>query len=114
MERDLEELKEKVDLSLKTATEELNSANTAVSKFRERMEEELVSFKRQKVEMEQKRVEWGSVVDLNVGGTKYSTSLSTLTAVKSSMLAAMFSGRHELARDKKGNVFIDRDGSLFK
>ena len=30
------------------------------------------------------------------------------------MLAAMFSGRHELDTDSEGRYFIDRDGTYFK
>lgn len=30
------------------------------------------------------------------------------------MLAAMFSGRHELDTDSEGQYFIDRDGAYFK
>ena len=30
------------------------------------------------------------------------------------MLAAMFSGRHELKREEDGTVFIDRDGTHFR
>eukprot|EP00696_Hemimastix_kukwesjijk_P019397 gnl/Hemi2/8649_TR2997_c0_g1_i1.p1 gnl/Hemi2/8649_TR2997_c0_g1~~gnl/Hemi2/8649_TR2997_c0_g1_i1.p1 ORF type:complete len:152 (+),score=30.01 gnl/Hemi2/8649_TR2997_c0_g1_i1:6-461(+) len=41
----------------------------------------------------------GSIVWLNVGGSKFATSLSTLAAVPGSMLGAMFSGLHTLARD---------------
>jgi hypothetical protein len=58
-------------------------------------------------------VEEDGVVDLNVGGTLYSTTRTTLLR-HDSMLAAMFSGRHELKRRADGRVFIDRDGELFK
>ncbi len=53
------------------------------------------------------------VVDLNVGGTLYSTSRATLVRYDS-MLARMFSGRHELKRRPDGRVFIDRDGDRFR
>jgi hypothetical protein len=53
------------------------------------------------------------VVDLNVGGTLYSTSRATLMRYDS-MLARMFSGRHEIKRRADGRVFIDRDGERFR
>ncbi len=53
------------------------------------------------------------VVDLNVGGMLYSTTRTTLLRYDS-MLAAMFSGRHELKRRADRRVFIDRDGELSK
>lgn len=53
-------------------------------------------------------------VRLDVGGKYYSTSVSNLTKYSGSMLAAMFSGRHQVVKDEKGRVFIDRDGKLFR
>ena len=53
-------------------------------------------------------------VKLNVGGSKFETTLSTLTRYPESMLGAMFSGRHELPPDEEGRVFIDRDGTHFR
>eukprot|EP00697_Spironema_sp_BW2_P008492 gnl/Spiro4/23100_TR11423_c0_g1_i1.p2 gnl/Spiro4/23100_TR11423_c0_g1~~gnl/Spiro4/23100_TR11423_c0_g1_i1.p2 ORF type:complete len:215 (+),score=70.60 gnl/Spiro4/23100_TR11423_c0_g1_i1:44-646(+) len=54
------------------------------------------------------------IVQLNVSGECFSTRLSTLTRVRGSMLEAMFSGRHELARDTDGRVFIDRPSAPFR
>ncbi|XP_053392162.1 BTB/POZ domain-containing protein KCTD7-like [Mercenaria mercenaria] len=53
------------------------------------------------------------VVELNVGGKMMTTLLSTLTKDPDSMLAAMFSGRHVISKDKDGRFFIDCDGHLF-
>ena len=55
-----------------------------------------------------------SIVDINVGGHIYTTSLSTLTRFSESMLGAMFSGRQSVAKDSRGNFFIDRDGAMFR
>lgn len=54
------------------------------------------------------------IVNLNVGGTLYTTYLSTLKRFPESMLARMFSGKHTVSTDDKGNYFIDRDGKLFR
>lgn len=54
-----------------------------------------------------------SVIELNVGGTIVVTTISTLTAYPDSMLTAMFSGRHELAKDGEGRIFLDRSSSAF-
>ena len=57
-------------------------------------------------------------VKLNVGGTLFHTTVSTLTspAAHSSMLHAMFahSGHFPLELDDKGAVFLDRDPQLFR
>eukprot|EP01133_Synstelium_polycarpum_P010215 gene10215-11901_t len=54
------------------------------------------------------------LVLLNVGGYKYTTTKQTLRSYADSYLGVMFSGRFPLQKDKKGRVFIDRDGDLFK
>ena len=51
---------------------------------------------------------------VNVGGTLYTTRLSTLRKDPTSMLAAMFSGRHVIERTNDGRFFIDREGGSFK
>ena len=59
-------------------------------------------------------ISFPSVVNLNVGGQIYTTSLATLTKYSESMLGAMFSGRFAAQKDSNGNYFIDRDGALFR
>ncbi|GAB1603056.1 uncharacterized protein LOC115215506 [Argonauta hians] len=53
-------------------------------------------------------------IKLDVGGHEFTTSVFTLTQVQDSMLAAMFSGRHEIKQEADGSVFIDRDGTHFR
>uniref|UniRef100_A0A7N8XUK7 Potassium channel tetramerization domain containing 14 n=1 Tax=Mastacembelus armatus TaxID=205130 RepID=A0A7N8XUK7_9TELE len=55
-----------------------------------------------------------SVVQLNVGGHLFSTSLSTLRKHPDSKLADLFSGQPKLRTDSHGRYFIDRDGSHFR
>lgn len=55
-----------------------------------------------------------SILNLNVGGYVYTTTLDTVTRDPNSMLEAMFSGRQRIATDTRGNYFIDRDGALFR
>ncbi|CAL8365251.1 unnamed protein product [Lota lota] len=57
--------------------------------------------------------EFPEVIPLNVGGTYFTTRLSTLRRYEDTMLAAMFSGRHYIPRDAEGRFFIDRDGAYF-
>ena len=42
------------------------------------------------------------VVPINVGGHRFMTRRSTLCKYEDSMLAAMFSGRHQLDKDRNG------------
>ena len=52
-------------------------------------------------------------INLNVGGTKYSTTYDTLVKY-SSYFQAMFSGKFSLETDDEGYFFIDRNGRLFE
>jgi len=54
-----------------------------------------------------------SIVELNIGGATFATSLTTLRADADSMLAALFSGDYQLDTDSAGRAFIDRDGRYF-
>lgn len=55
-----------------------------------------------------------SMVDLNVGGTVFETSRSTLVQQSGSFLEAMLSGRHPVSRDRYGRIFVDRDPEHFR
>ena len=54
------------------------------------------------------------MVTLNVGGVIYTTLRQTLQKYPGSMLAAMFSGRHDPQTDSQGAHFIDRNGTYFR
>ncbi|XP_037045499.1 BTB/POZ domain-containing protein KCTD3 [Bradysia coprophila] len=55
----------------------------------------------------------GDIVNLNVGGTKFSTSRQTLTWIPDTFFTALLSGRISSLRDDTGAIFIDRDPHLF-
>eukprot|EP01062_Namystynia_karyoxenos_P073109 TRINITY_DN69957_c0_g1_i1.p1 TRINITY_DN69957_c0_g1~~TRINITY_DN69957_c0_g1_i1.p1 ORF type:complete len:320 (+),score=59.53 TRINITY_DN69957_c0_g1_i1:74-961(+) len=61
-----------------------------------------------------KRCRIDDIVELNVGGKRFTTFRSTLERAHGSMLAALASGRHELARDASGAIFIDRHPMYFE
>lgn len=54
------------------------------------------------------------VVELNVGGVHYTTSLESLLQDKVSLLNQLFSNKDQLLKDAKGRYFLDRDGVLFR
>ena len=54
------------------------------------------------------------VIELNVGGHYFTTSLSTLLYESGSVLSNMFTGNIRVAKDSRGRYFIDRDGVLFR
>ena len=61
-----------------------------------------------------KDVHFSETVHLNVGGHLFITSKSTLLNDPNSILAAMFSQRFKLEKQKDGSYFVDRDGTHFR
>jgi hypothetical protein len=56
-----------------------------------------------------------TIINLNVGGHRYTTSKHTLCKNRPSMLSTMFSSDNfKLTCDSEGYYFIDRNGELFK
>lgn len=57
-----------------------------------------------------------SIIKLNVGGVYYTTTRTTLTMYKDSMLARMFSEDNIslCQKDEDGRYFIDRNGKIFE
>lgn len=52
-------------------------------------------------------------IKVNVGGTKYMSTQTTLCRYSKSFLGTMFSGHYALPIDDDGYFFIDRDGAIF-
>ncbi|RNA21503.1 BTB POZ domain-containing KCTD3 [Brachionus plicatilis] len=53
------------------------------------------------------------IINLNVGGQKFSTSRQTLCSVPDSFFSSLMSGRIPSCRDEQGYIFIDRDPKYF-
>ncbi|CAF3496126.1 unnamed protein product [Rotaria socialis] len=53
------------------------------------------------------------IINLNVGGQRFSTSRQTLTWISDSFFTAMLNGLISTNRDDQGYIFIDRDPKLF-
>lgn len=60
-------------------------------------------------------IDSSDILELNVGGRAFTTKRGTLTLVKDSLLAQMFSGRWEcsLSLDREGRIFLDWDPDCF-
>ncbi|KAK0409741.1 hypothetical protein QR680_004727 [Steinernema hermaphroditum] len=54
------------------------------------------------------------IVNLNVGGQRFSTSKQTLTSVPDTFFTSLLSGRIPLVKDETGAIFVDRDPLLFR
>ena len=80
-----------------------------VESERAKIKAEIEAYKAEKERIEAVNVRDDDLINLNVGGTKLTTTRSTLCQVEDSLLAAMFSGRWEdnIKRDQDGAVFFD-------
>ncbi|KAM9382923.1 BTB/POZ domain-containing protein KCTD3 [Phaethornis superciliosus] len=55
----------------------------------------------------------GEIIQLNVGGTRFSTSRQTLMWIPDSFFSSLLSGRISTLKDETGAIFIDRDPAAF-
>lgn len=84
-----------------------------LSKAREALDVERAAFDEEKARVQQVINECEQVT-LNIGGSRFTTTVTTLkNAPSPSLFNAMFSGRHRLKTDESGCYFIDRDGRHF-
>ena len=106
---ELEELLSDFSKQIAEKKDEFLSSLEQAEEYKERLQKEIST-------MEVVRAQWGKVVYLNVGGRHFDVALSTLTERHPySMLAVMFSGRHEVVKEPRDDrVFIDRDPDTFK
>ena len=80
--------------------------NQIIQEERQKMKAELEAFNAYKQGL---NVSNDDVIQLNVGGQKFTTTRSTLRQVNGSLLATMFSGsmEHGLKHDKDGAIVLD-------
>lgn len=91
----------------------LNAATASAGAIHSAVEEERVAWETEKAFVANIQ-KFESIVKINVGGSKFTTTLTTLRRFPDSMIGAMYSGRHELVQDGEGYHFIDRDGTHFR
>eukprot|EP01103_Thecamoeba_quadrilineata_P017168 TRINITY_DN5985_c0_g1_i1.p1 TRINITY_DN5985_c0_g1~~TRINITY_DN5985_c0_g1_i1.p1 ORF type:complete len:562 (+),score=108.68 TRINITY_DN5985_c0_g1_i1:88-1773(+) len=65
-------------------------------------------------QLQQKSDSEDGIIKLNVGGHYFTTTVSTLTRYRESMLGMMFGGRYGVKINTDGSCFIDRDGTQFR
>ena len=108
-----ETLQAEYDKKVKELQGTVEKKQAELQESRDELAAERRDWEEEKERVKQTKV-FEKVVTLDVGGTKYRTTLSTLTKYPDSMLGVMFSGRHNLPQQEDGSYFIDRDGEVFK
>eukprot|EP01032_Pedospumella_encystans_P010211 gene10211-11951_t len=111
------EVKENAAEALKTTTEKNNKlvadATAQAAAIQAESAKERAAWEAEKASVADIQ-KFKPVVKVNVGGTKFTTSLTTLCRFPNTMIGTMYSGRHELVQDEEGYHFIDRDGTHFR
>jgi len=106
----LGEYKDKFKVVFATIDEELVN----VSRFTKYLTDDIALFEKERNDLGLAPYKLpGSRIHLDVGGTFYTTTFETLTAVPDSWIGRMFSGRYPIQVNDDGRVFIDRDGTYF-
>eukprot|EP01125_Pyxidicula_operculata_P020603 TRINITY_DN7648_c0_g1_i1.p1 TRINITY_DN7648_c0_g1~~TRINITY_DN7648_c0_g1_i1.p1 ORF type:complete len:541 (-),score=75.33 TRINITY_DN7648_c0_g1_i1:69-1691(-) len=105
-----------ITLHIQKQYERIRDENEDFMKKVQDLAEKKRRFDEEKQTMKKYEVDFStdSVIKLNVGGTKFQTTRTTLTNMPDTMLASMFSGRYKLSKEDDGCVFIDRDGTHFR
>jgi len=108
---------EVLDLKIRVRKADLSEVAEADFK-RLRCERDELELERKTYEEMRKsvaEVHFSDPIVLDIGGSRFKTSLNTLRQDKGSMLAAMFSGTgFDMTPSEDGSYFIDRDGTHFR
>ena len=97
---------------MQKALEQVGSKILELETSRAELEGEKDAWEEEKITIADTQ-KFGELINLNVGGMRYTVTLATLTSYPDSMLGAMFSGRHTLKKTDENEYFIDRSGRLF-
>ncbi|KAK9806477.1 hypothetical protein WJX73_001328 [Symbiochloris irregularis] len=99
---------------LQNVVQATQTAQQELKQERAKLAEEREAFAEERSRVQQVISDADEQITLNVGGSLYVTSTTTLkNSPLPSLFTAMFSGRHELKRDQKGHYFFDRDPRHF-
>ena len=95
-------------------TEQFTRSTEDLSRKKEEFEGDVQRFEDEVQQMKALHKIQQTKIKLDIGGHVYTTSMQTLARDPNSMIAAMFSGKHELHQETDGSYFIDRDGTYFR
>jgi len=111
--RETEKVHAEALAALEAAVKVKEEAETGAAVIWREARAERAALDAEKAAMEKTYAFQTSIIKLDVGGHKFTTSLPTLTSAPDTYLAALFSGRHSLAPNAEGAIFIDRSGAHF-
>jgi len=101
-----------VSTALETEKSKIKKEREQLQQERQQLEEDKKKWEVQATRLHKSQI--GPKIKLDIGGTIFATSLTTLTVIKESYFVSMFSGRWELKPQEDGSYFIDRDPLVFR
>eukprot|EP00928_Gymnodinium_smaydae_P053507 TRINITY_DN37484_c0_g1_i1.p1 TRINITY_DN37484_c0_g1~~TRINITY_DN37484_c0_g1_i1.p1 ORF type:complete len:640 (+),score=125.43 TRINITY_DN37484_c0_g1_i1:58-1920(+) len=114
VQADVDEARRRINEERSRVEQEGSSRRRSVAHEYEKFRQEYGLFEAERQRLVAPQLAAETTVDLNVGGTIFETARSTIVQQQGSMLEATLSGRHQVARDRSGRVFINRDPEYFR
>lgn len=114
VQADVEEARRRINEDRARVEQEGSQRRRAVAHDYEKFRQEYGLFEAEKQRIVNPQLAAEATVDLNVGGTVFETSRSTLAQQSGSFLEALLSGRHQVSRDRQGRIFVNRDPEHFR
>jgi len=114
VQADVEEARRRMNEEKGRIEQEGHGKRRTVAHEYEKFRQEYGLFEAERQRLVEPQLAAEATVDMNVGGTVFETSRSTLVQQSGSFLEAVLSGRHQISRDRSSRVFINRDPEYFR
>merc|ERR1719446_2039461 len=114
VQADVEEARRRLNEEKARLEQESHAKRRTVAHEYEKFRQEYGLFEAERQRLVEPQLAAEATVDLNVGGTVFETSRSTLVQQSGSFLEAVLSGRHQISRDRSSRIFINRDPEHFR
>jgi hypothetical protein len=114
VQADVEEARRRMNEEKARLEQDGHGKKRSVAHEYEKFRQEYGLFEAERQRLVQPQLAAEATVDLNVGGTVFETSRSTLVQQTGSFLEGVLSGRHQISRDRSSRLFINRDAEYFR
>eukprot|EP00913_Durusdinium_trenchii_P007883 g7397.t1 len=114
MQTDIEEARSRISEERQRVEQEGSQRRRSVAHEYEKFRQEYGLFEADRQRLANPQLAAESTVDLNVGGTIFETTRSTLVQQSGSFLESLLSGRYQISRDRYGRIFLNRDPDHFR
>jgi len=114
VQADIEESRQRISEERMRVEQEGAQRRRGVAHEYEKFRQEYGLFEAERQRLANPQLAAETTVDLNVGGTIFETTRSTLVQQSGSFLETLLSGRYQISRDRYGRIFLNRDPEHFR